>query len=300
MTTMTRWNTRGALARLCLTLLLFAPSLSCECESEFVVDPPGGTIGSSLAGILIISPGSGYVIGDPVSFGSPLLGTAGSGAEAHISDVDAEGGVTEIDITITGEGYLVPPPASAVSEAGKGCVLQTDIRVVEICRDNELEKNLNGTMSLKVVELFGPEELEFFISGVCFSVLGSDECFLAVNGTYAFEDAAEFEVTIFTTTLNEFIDGETHEFRASGEGMILAHKVDLDGDGEYEFSEGEITFYTALGGAVDLPNATVDLEVIEGLEGEEPILNYSFGSHIGGTFDRALGFSGSFSFTDCD
>jgi hypothetical protein len=29
-------------------------------------------------------------------------------------------------------------------------------------------------------------------------------------------------------------------------------------------------------------------------------LNYSFGSHIGGTFDRALDFSGDFSFTDCD
>jgi hypothetical protein len=300
MTTMTLWNTRGAFARLCLTFLLFAPSLSCECESEFFVDPPGGTIGSSLAGILIISPGSGYVIGDPVSFGSPLLGTAGAGAEAHVLDVDAAGAVMDIEITNRGEGYLVPPPASAVSEAGKGCVLQTDIRVVEICRDNELEKNLNGIMRLTVGELFGTTELEFLISGVCFSVLGSDECFLAVNGTHAFGDAVEFEVTIFTTTLNEFIDDETHVFRANDEGMILAHKVDLDGDGDYEFSEGEITFYTALGGAVDLPGATVDLEVIEGLEGEEPILNYSFGSYIYGTFDKALDFSGSFSFTDCD
>jgi len=297
---MTLPTVRGALARLALSLLLFAPSLSCECESELVVDPPAGTIGSSLAGILVISPGSGYVIGDPVSFGSPLLGTAGSGAEAHVFDVDGAGGVTEIKITNVGEEYLEAPPASVVSEAGKGCVLQTDIRMVDICRDNEVETNLNGTMSLTVQELFGTTSIDFDISAVCFSELGSDECFLAVNGTQAFGDTVEFEVTIFTTTLDEFIDGGIHEIRASEEGMILAHKVDLDRDGDYEFSEGEITFYTALGGAIALTDATVDLEVIEDLEGNDPILNYSFGSGINGVFDKAFGFSGSFSFEDCD
>jgi hypothetical protein len=289
MTTMTQWNTRGALARLCLTLLVLAPLCACDCESA-TSGGSGGDIpfGFSVEGILIIEPGSGYEVGDDISFGSGLLKGAGAGATAFVAEVDAGGGVLDIEITNPGLNYLVAPSVTVTSAAGKGCVLLSDIRVVEICLDNELEVNINGTMHLAVQRLFGAESLEIPVSAICFSELGSDECFFAVNGTFVLSESQELEVSVFTTTLNEFVELEDHLIKAAGEGLVLTHKNDLDGDGVYEIAEGEITFHTALGGALQLTGATIDGETD------------SFASGLDGLLDGSMPLAGSISFGDCD
>jgi len=285
---MTHKNTRGALSRWIFALLLIVPSPACDCDSELSLEPPASEPGFSLAGILIADPGSGYEVGDDVVFGSSLLAASGSGAAALISGVDVEGGITAVAITEVGHGYLIAPTASVASEGGKGCVLIPDIRIVEICMENEAAMNINGTMLLSVPDLFGATSFVLPISAVCFSELGSDECFLAVNGTLQIAETVELEVTLFTTTLNEFADSNDHIVMAEDEGMILVHKTDLDGDGEYEFAKGEITFHSALGGAIALTAATIDMETD------------SFASGLTGVFDGSIGVSGAIDFTDCN
>ena len=53
-------------------------------------------------------------------------------------------------------------------------------------------------------------------------------------------------------------------------------------------AEGEITFHTALGGALQLTGATIDAETD------------SFASGLNGLLDGALSLNGSISFGDCD
>lgn len=292
--TMTRSNTQSVLSRLALPLLLLAPTISCECESESFIDPGGESSGSSIADLLIVLPGTGYEVGDDVTFSSVLLQAAGTGAAAFISEVDADGGVTEVEFDSRGEGYLVAPTASVTSEEGKGCVLLPDLRVVEICMDNANEESAipNGTMNLSVPKLFGETILEVNIRAICFSELGSDICLLTANGTLPIEgeegNDAEIEVTLVTSTLDEFVDQTDHHIKAGGEGMIIAYKFDADGDGEYEFAEGEIVFHTAMGGAIMLTSATIDIE------------SESFSSGISGLLDGSIGLSGSIEFDDCD
>lgn len=289
---MTQWNKRGALTRLCLNLLVLAPLCSCDCESA-TSGGSGGDIpfGFSVEGILIIEPGSGYEVGDDLSFGSGLKQGAGTGATAFVAEVDADGGVLAIEITNPGLNYLVAPSATVTSAAGEGCLVLPDIRIIELCLSNEVEENINGTMTLAVQRLFGAEGaegLEIPVSAICFSEVGYDHCFFAVNGTYELSETQEIEVSVFTTTLNEFVELEDHLIKSAGEGMVLTHKIDLDGDGEYEIAEGEITFHTALGGALQLTGATIDAETD------------SFASGLNGLLDGALSLNGSISFGDCD
>jgi hypothetical protein len=280
-------NQRGVLSRLLLTLLLLIPNAACECDAESGILPPGISLGSSLAGVLILDPGSDYEVGDEVLFGSTQLLAAGTGAAAFISEVDGAGGVTAVEITHVGQGYEVAPTLSIQTEAGDNCVLLADLRIVEICLANVTGTHINGALLLTVPGLFGEASLEFPISAVCFSELGSDECFLSANGTLSLGALEELEVTLFTTTLNEFIEMGDHPIRSREEGMLLVHKIDLDGDGEYEIADGEIIFHTALG-AIGLSNATIDAETD------------AFAADYSGVFDGSFGVSGAIEFYDCD
>ena len=288
-TNMTLPNKYGTLSRLAFALPLLLPSVSCGSGSDDHTDPEGEIAsGFSLVGILIVDPGTDYEVGDEVIFGSNLLTPSGTGAGALVSEVDAGGGVSAIEINDVGHGYQIAPTAYITSEEGKGCVLLPDLRIVEICLDNEVETNLNGTMHISVPALFGEAGLELPIIAVLFSELGSDQCFMAVNGTLALGKTSEFEVTVFTSTLDEFVEGTDHIIKNGDEGMILVHKIDLDGDGEYEIAEGEINFHIALGGAIALTSATIDME------------SNSFASGISGVFDGSIGVTGTIDFTDCD
>ena len=277
-------KTLRAFTRLALGLLCALPLCSCDCESTAVA--PGGGIGFGVEEIVILDPGSGYEVGDDVSFGAALVMGASPIASAFVSEVDAEGGVIGVEIT-NGGRYLVTPNATIQSAAGAGCVLLPDLRVVKLCLANEFEGNINGSMTLQAAPL-GPQAHQLEVSAICFSEPGSDLCTLAVNGSHVIDKSQEIEVSLFTTTLNEFTNNEDHIISSPGEGMVLTHKVDLDGDGEFEIGEGEISFYTWLDGAAALPAATLDQET------------ESFSAGLTSSLGAKLEMSGAVSFTDCD
>ena len=292
MTTMTHWNRRGALARLSLSLFALAPLCACDCDSGSSVLPPGDDPGYGIEAVVVIEPGSGYEVGDPVVFGSGLISTEGGDDGAYVSSVDATGGVTGLYFEGDGQNYLVPPTATVMSDSGEGCVLLVDLRVVSICMDNEYEQNINGQINLLSPDLLGKASIAFDISGICFSEPGLDECFLAVNGTHSLGANQELEVTLFTTSLNEFSNADDHLIMAADEGLLLSLKTDLDRDGDYEISEGEVLFFTAFGGAIQLTSAVINHNEPDTLDG--------FASGLDGLLNDSIVLSGVVSFSNCE
>ena len=184
------------------------------------------------------------------------------------------------------EYFRIPKDVLCIC-VGKSTYARTGIICNVTPIENEFEGNINGSMTLQAAPL-GPQAHQLEVSAICFSEPGSDLCTLAVNGSHVIDKFQEIEVSLFTTTLNEFTNNEDHIISSPGEGMVLTHKVDLDGDGEFEIGEGEISFYTWLDGAAALPAATLDQETA------------SFSAGLTSGLGAKLEMSGAVSFADCD
>lgn len=75
--------------------------------------------GGKITFVTVITPGSGYVIGDQVFNGVTQVGT--------VAAVDSAGGISSVTITNQGSGLTTSPNLSVTSTAGTGCVLHASI-----------------------------------------------------------------------------------------------------------------------------------------------------------------------------
>jgi hypothetical protein len=79
-----------------------------------------------VAGVSVTAGGSGYVVGDAVTFAAAPSAT-GSGAAGTVSQVDVNGAITAIAVTAAGTQYSVPPIVSVTSTNGTGALLNATL-----------------------------------------------------------------------------------------------------------------------------------------------------------------------------
>jgi len=80
-----------------------------------------------VSGVSVVSGGTGYVVGDVVNFAAAPNAT-GSGAVGAVSTVDANGGITAINVSAPGTQYSLPPIISVTSANGTGALLNATLK----------------------------------------------------------------------------------------------------------------------------------------------------------------------------